>query len=483
MIFNSITYFIFLAIFVSIFWNIGVSKRKYLISLGSVIFYGFWSFLFVPLILFSSFSDFLIAQFIEKSRSTKTKKLLLVLSIFINLGLLIFFKYSIFIQDNLIGIGSYFGFMIDPFLRNIILPIGISFYTFQTISYSVDVYREDIVAEKDVFTFISYVTFFPQLVAGPILRASDVIPQIKANPPSPVASDFVIGVRRIITGLFIKVVLADSIGIVVDKLFDLPLSSFSVIDISTLAFLFGFQIYFDFAGYSSIAIGSALLIGIKFPENFNFPYIAKTPRDFWLRWHISLSSWIRDYLYSSLAAVSKATKSGSQSGMDIRSLAIVPLFLTWGIMGLWHGASWTFVAWGLYHAILITVFRVLYSLSFLSSNRKILDLFWHICTLYLVMLSWIFFRSDSLNDSFTLYQAFFDGSKYFYLGLKENYYLIAAILLSGFYSCYFWSKLDHQLVHFPAGFRYLTTILSNTLMVILIIVFMNDDMPFIYFQF
>jgi D-alanyl-lipoteichoic acid acyltransferase DltB (MBOAT superfamily) len=483
MIFNSITYILFLVIFVGIFWNISVSKRKYLISIGSVVFYGFWSFLFVPLIVFSSFSDFLLAQFIEKSRSEKRKKMLLGLSIFINLGLLIFFKYSIFIQDNLIGIGSYFGFLIDPFLRNIILPIGISFYTFQTISYSVDVYRKDITAEKDIFLFISYVTFFPQLVAGPILRAKDVIPQIKANPPLPVVNDFVIGIRRIITGLFIKVVLADSIGAVVDKSFDLPLSSFSVIDVSTLAFLFGFQIYFDFAGYSAIAIGSALLIGIRFPENFNFPYIAKTPRDFWLRWHISLSSWIRDYLYILLTTFSKATKSGSQSGMDVRSFSLAPLFLTWGIMGLWHGANWTFVAWGLYHATLITVFRVFYSLNIISSKLKIVGLFWHFCTLYLIMLSWIFFRSESLNDAFTLYQVFFDSSKYFYLGLKENYYLIASILLCGFYSCYYWSQAFQKSMYCLKELRSLTTILTSTMMVVLILVFMNDEMPFIYFQF
>ena len=169
--------------------------------------------------------------------------------------------------------------------------------------------------------------------------------------------------------------------------------------------------------------------------------------------------------------------------MDIRSSAFVPLFLSWAIMGLWHGANWTFVAWGLYHAVLIFVFRVFYSLNFLSSKLNIIDICWHFCTLYLIMLSWIFFRSESLHDSITLYQAFFDINRYFYLGLKENYYLIAATLLCGFYLSYYWTKLNNKSLLFYSGFRSITISLTNAIMVILIIVFMDDNMPFIYFQF
>ena len=226
------------------------------------------------------------------------------------------------------------GFKIDPILLKIILPLGISFYTFQTISYTVDVYRKVIKPEKDFIVYACYVTFFPQLVAGPILRAREVISQFKKtnNFNWDYISD---GFRRVLYGLFLKVVLADNIAPLVNSGFDLSLETLSAIDVWTLAFLFGLQIYFDFSGYSHIALGSAKMIGISFPENFNFPYLANSPKDFWQRWHISLSSWVRDYIYLPLLGVKyQVSSKGGLANATLNKNDQKTLFITWGLMGL-----------------------------------------------------------------------------------------------------------------------------------------------------
>ena len=219
-----------------------------------------------------------------------------MISLITNLGLLVYFKYLIFFANNAIGFANLLGAEIDLIALKIILPLGISFYTFQTISYTVDVYRGFIKPEKIFCSICMLCNFFPQLVAGPILRAKEVIPQF-VNRSSFSLDHLMIGLRFILFGLFLKVVLADNISILVDRGFIINVADLSAIDVWTLAFLFGFQIYFDFSGYSYIAIGSARMMGIVFPNNFNFPYISSSPKEFWQRWHISLSSWIRDYLY------------------------------------------------------------------------------------------------------------------------------------------------------------------------------------------
>ena len=245
------------------------------------------------------------------------------------------------------------------------MPLGISFYTFQTISYVVDVYRKVINHEPNFFIYGCYVTFFPQLVAGPILRANEVIPQFK-NHINFKYEYLNIGIRRILYGLFLKVVLADNIAPLVDLGFSTDNNSLSAIDIWTLSFLFGFQIYFDFSAYSHIAIGSAKLLGITFPENFNFPYVSSSPKEFWQRWHISLSSWIRDYLYLPIAGVKFQKNSIGGLPVEVHQdhrNKIKSLFITWSIMGLWHGANWTFLIWGLYHAIIIFSYRLIYKIK------------------------------------------------------------------------------------------------------------------------
>ena len=272
------------------------------------------------------------------------------------MGLLFYFKYLAFFAQGANEIAELAGldFSLPPL--SIILPLGISFYTFQTISYTIDVYRGFIKPERNFILYSSFVVYFPQLVAGPILRAAELVDQLSRRPPFD-PEDLVIGLRRIAYGLFLKVALADNIGPLVDAGFAEPAATLRALDVWTLSFLFGFQIYFDFSAYSHIALGSARLMGIHFPENFNFPYLASSPRDFWQRWHISLSSWIRDYLYLPLmgAQVHDRSTGGLPTVESGRSgfTRTRALFLTWGIMGLWHGANWTFVIWGLYHATLV----------------------------------------------------------------------------------------------------------------------------------
>ena len=337
MIFNSLSYLLLLVLFVPSYWLLPKNLRLFLIFLISLLFYGFWKVQFIPLLLFSTLSDWLIANQIPKSKKVH-KKILLYLSISINLGLLFYFKYLIFFVESSIGFITLIGFETPTIFLNIVLPLGISFYTFQTISYVVDVYRNQNKPEESFILYACYVTFFPQLIAGPILRSNEVIPQLKNR--SYFKLDFIFeGVKRILYGLFLKVVLADNISPLVDSGFSMNTDLISGIDVWTLAFLFGFQIYFDFSAYSHIAIGSAKLLGLSFPENFNFPYMSKSPKDFWQRWHISLSSWIRDYLYLPLINSKITNKSLGGLNSVFEKYKFGPLFLTWAIMGFWHGAN------------------------------------------------------------------------------------------------------------------------------------------------
>ena len=279
MIFNSLTYFVLLFSVVLLYWLLPYRTRLLLIFSSSLIFYGFWRVEFLPVMLISVIVDYVIS--IRMPQSTQqTKKRLLLISLVVNLGLLFYFKYLIFFSENAVGPANLLGAEVDPLVLKIILPLGISFYTFQTISYSVDVYRGIIKPEKDFILYACYVTFFPQLVAGPVLRATEVIPQFAKRPPFS-WTDVAVGLRRIVYGLFLKVVLADNIAPLVETGYSMPVDTMSALDVWTLAFLFGFQIYLDFSAYSHIAIGSALLMGIHFPENFNFPYLSNSPKDFW----------------------------------------------------------------------------------------------------------------------------------------------------------------------------------------------------------
>ncbi|MDC0470436.1 MBOAT family protein [Candidatus Pseudothioglobus singularis] len=482
MIFNSLTYLALLLIIVPLYWILPYRARLLLIFSASLIFYGFWRVEFIPIMLTSVVLDYVVALKIPTSTQLIKKRLILV-SLVINLGLLFYFKYLIFFAENAIGLFNLIGADIDPLMLNIILPLGISFYTFQTISYTVDVYRGRIKPEKDFILYGCYVTFFPQLVAGPILRASEVIHQFVKRPPF-LWSDIAIGIRRIIYGLFLKVVLADNIAPLVDTGYSIPLEAMSAIDVWTLAFLFGFQIYFDFSAYSHIALGSARLIGIKFPENFNFPYLASSPKHFWSRWHISLSSWIRDYLYLPLAGIHGHNRSiGGLANATHDIKKNKALFVTWAIMGLWHGSNWTFILWGFYHSVVIFVYRLIakYSINMNYNLKVIIGVF---LTLPIMMLSWIPFRAESLTNAIGMWLKVINISAYSSIGMRENTYLITFIILICIFIIY-WvkKKLIPLLTKKNITMLLLSEILAFSIMTSLIIVFLRPINQFIYFQF
>ena len=488
MIFNSVTYLLYLSLVVCLFWFLPQRARLWMILLTSLTFYGFWRPEFLVIMLVSAGTDFFVAQRIEASSVEQTRWRWLLASLGINLGLLFYFKYLFFFLDNAVTTLHFFGYRdISVPALNIVLPLGISFYTFQTISYTVDVYRKFIRAEKDFVLYGCFVTFFPQLVAGPILRGSELLGQLVAKPQFRLET-FVSGLRRILFGLFLKVVLADNIAPLVDVGFDQPASNLSAIDVLTLAFLFGFQIYFDFAAYSHIAIGSARLMGISFPENFNFPYMASSPREFWRRWHISLSSWIRDYLYLPIlgAKVRDRSVDGLAVAVDDRRGSSLPpmvaLFLTWAIMGFWHGANWTFVVWGVFHAACVAVFRVVEPTA-AAFPRAVSTLGGWAVTLVLMMLAWIPFRAQTVGVAAELYGKLFLVGEWQYLGMRENTYLVAAVVFVLMLLAYGVHEHSGRWLKLNRWMAFLSETVAMGATTALVFVFLRPINQFIYFQF
>ena len=491
MIFNSITFIVFLIIVVCLYWILSRNARIWLIFLSSLVFYGFWRWEFLSIVLLSTFTDYIIAIKIGETplAEKKQRKQLLYLSLIVNLGLLLYFKYLIFFTDNVSYFAELFGTSFESPVWNIILPLGISFYTFQTISYTVDVYRNHTKPIRNFALYGSYVTFFPQLVAGPILRAEEVVAQISKRPKF--SLDFLSeGIRRILYGFFLKVVLADNIAPFVNDGFALPVDTMSAIDVWTLAFLFGFQIYFDFAGYSHIAIGCAKLMGIHFPENFDFPYAAKSFKSFWKRWHISLSSWIRDYLYLPLSGVAVIDpKRKSEGGIDIAEFKETSqtkknkaLFMTWGIMGLWHGANWTFVFWGIYHSLMIYLERFFkpFRDKFHFFSRPFVG--WSI-TLPLAMLGWIPFRAESLHAVMIMYSKVINPIQYTFYSMRENVYLITFLIFLLVNITFLLTEQEIKTRNKDIWWMTPINIFKYMVLFVLIFTFFRPISQFIYFQF
>lgn len=368
MVFNSAIFALFLPVVFVLYWFAfqgSIRLRNAFLIAASYVFYGWWDVRFLALIALSSIVDYVAGRFI-----CRHPKLALAMSLTVNLGALAFFKYAGFFVSSFVAAFSSIGIDLHIGTLSIILPVGISFYTFQTLSYTIDIYRGKMQPTKDVFAFFAYVSFFPQLVAGPIERASTFLPQFLTKRTFQY-DDAVNGMRQIVWGLFKKMVVADGCASVVDPIFaDHGAHSGSTLFIG--AVLFGIQIYGDFSGYSDIAIGVARLFGFNLMRNFANPYFAVDIRDFWQRWHISLSTWFRDYVYIPLG--------GNRGSATRTSLNVLIVFL---LSGLWHGANWTFVIWGFYHAVL-----------FLPRFR-----YGALPTFLMVSLGWIFFRSASVSDA------------------------------------------------------------------------------------
>lgn len=401
MLFNSSTFLIFLPSVFLLYWfvfNKSLLKRNLLLLISSYIFYGWWDYRFLSLIFLSTLVDFLVANRLKNEEKTRNRKLLLTTSLVFNLGLLGFFKYYNFFVESWIDAWASMGVTMHASTLSIILPVGISFYTFQTLSYTIDVYRKNLEPTDNFIQFATYVSFFPQLVAGPIERAKNLLPQFSALQKF----DYNLaksGISLIVWGFFKKVVIADNCAFFVNEIFANP-SGFSASELWVGAIMFGFQIYGDFSGYSDIAIGTARLFGIRLMTNFRFPYFSRDIAEFWRRWHISLSTWFRDYLYIPLG--------GSRGGkkQQIRNTFIIFL-----VSGFWHGANWTFIVWGAIHACLFL------PLLLTNRNRKNIKVesltanhfFSMALTFTLVTLAWVFFRADSIEIGFNYIKNMFNG--------------------------------------------------------------------------
>ena len=349
MLFNSIEFIIFLPIVFFLYWFVFPQRKiqNLLTVVASYIFYGWWDWRFLVLIAFTSACSFGSGVLMSRHKDDeRTRIIISAANIIINIGILAIFKYYNFFVDNLIYLFEKIGYHLDFVTINIILPVGISFYTFQALSYTIDVYRRKINATTDIVEFFAFISFFPQLVAGPIERATNLLPQFqkKRNFNYEQAVD---GMRQMLWGFFKKVVVADNCAFFVNRYWDLY-EDFSGVSLLALAVLFTFQIYCDFSGYSDIAIGCARLFGVNLMRNFNFPYFSRSIPEFWRRWHISLMTWFRDYVYFPLGG------SRCSKWKNVRNI-----FVVWGISGLWHGANWTFIFWGIFHACLLVIYNIL----------------------------------------------------------------------------------------------------------------------------
>jgi alginate O-acetyltransferase complex protein AlgI len=397
MLFNSIDFAVFLPIVFVLYWfvvNRDLKRQNLLVVFASYVFYGWWDWRFLFLILFSTVVDFRVGLGLETQDDQKRRKLLLLCSILVNLGLLGFFKYYNFFLANFVDAFSFFGQEIGASSLKIVLPVGISFYTFQTLSYTIDVYRRKLEPTHDFVAFAAFVSFFPQLVAGPIERATNLLPQFFA-PRRFQYEKAVDGMRQILWGLFKKIVIADNCAEYANEIFNNSAGQ-SGSALVAGAFFFAFQIYGDFSGYSDIAIGTSRLFGFNLMRNFAFPYFSRDIAEFWRRWHISLSTWFRDYLYIPLGG-SKGTV-----WMRVRNTFIIFL-----VSGFWHGANWTFIVWGALNA--------LYILPVMLTNRNrlrldivaqgkllpsVADALRILFTFCLTLLAWVFFRAESVGHAF-----------------------------------------------------------------------------------
>jgi alginate O-acetyltransferase complex protein AlgI len=397
MVFNSVAFLVFILCFFPVYFLLKGNARLVFTLIASFVFYGWWDYRFLALIIFSTCMDFYLSQLIHRQLDPGNRKRALVISVILNLAFLSFFKYFNFFIDSandVLGLTGYAGGFNALY---IILPVGISFYTFQSMSYTIDVYRRVIAPEPSLLKFATFIAFFPQLVAGPIVRAVDFLPQLQSDRKFK-WPDFHLGFAQVLVGFGKKLIIADSLAPFVDAVFAYPGNYTSLVLIIGVIF-YSFQIYCDFSGYSDIAIGIAKMLGYEFPANFNMPYFSTSFSEFWQRWHISLSSWLRDYLYVSLG--------GNRNGkwMTYRNLMLTML-----LGGLWHGANYTFIIWGFLHGLFLILQRLITGVkkkAGLTFSGPLNALF-SIGIIYtFTCLAWIYFRSPDIATAHTVIRGIF----------------------------------------------------------------------------
>ena len=427
MLFNSFDFAVFLPIVFFLYWFVfrgNLRAQNALVVVASYVFYGWWDWRFLSLIIFSTLVDYVVGLRLKEAEKRSSRLALLWTSIAVNLGFLGFFKYYNFFLDNFNELFTIFGYPITAGSLNIILPVGISFYTFQTLSYTIDVYRKKLEPTNDFVAFSAFVSFFPQLVAGPIERATNLLPQFYSS-RSFDYSKAVDGLRQILWGLFKKIVIADNCAEVVNRVFANPVDH-SGSELVLAVIFFTFQIYGDFSGYSDIAIGTARLFGFNLMQNFAFPYFSRDIAEFWRRWHISLSTWFRDYLYIPLGG------SKGSTFMKVRNT-----FAIFIVSGFWHGANWTFIIWGFLNALyflpLLLMRRNRMNTGPIALNRNfpsIREFAGMMITFTLTMFAWLFFRAESMEQAISMVGQIFSSSL-FYAPHKYilKYQLMAVIAL------------------------------------------------------
>ncbi len=484
MLFNSIDFAIFLPVVFLIYWfvvNKNLKWQNLFVVVASYVFYGWWDYRFLSLILFSTVTDYIIGIALSKEERNKQRKVLLWVSILINIGFLGFFKYYNFFLDNFITAFSFFGVSINARSLNIILPVGISFYTFQTMSYTIDVYKRKLEPTKDFIAFAAFVSFFPQLVAGPIERATNLLPQFYVKRTFDY-SRAVDGLRQILWGFFKKLVIADNCAKFANLIFNNS-DSYPGSALLLGALFFTFQIYGDFSGYSDIAIGTARLFGFNLMRNFAFPYFSRDIAEFWRRWHISLSTWFRDYVYIPLG--------GSRGGlwMKIRNTFIIFL-----LSGFWHGANWTFIVWGALNAFYFL------PLMLMNKNRKNIEivaqgkllptaseLIAMVVTFGLTVFAWIFFRAENMTHALSYIKGIFSSSLFTVpVFAGRNLEAVTVLVLIVVFTVMEWLGRENQYAIEKTGLtwkrRYRWAF--YILIVFTIIIFMPlVESAFIYFQF
>ena len=480
MLFNSFEFIVFLPIVFLLYWFVFRGRRwqNLLVVVASYIFYGWWDVRFLLLIALTSLFSFWSGLLIEHYEGRRRwQQVVSAANIVLNLGILGVFKYYNFFVENLDALFGALGWHLDWVTMQIILPVGISFYTFQALSYSIDVYQKKLPATHDALEFFAYISFFPQLVAGPIERATNLLPQFQGQRHFDYAKA-VDGCRQMLWGFAKKLLIADNCATVVNGYWD-QYAELPGLSLFLLGVLFTFQIYCDFSGYSDIAIGCSRLFGFNLMRNFNFPYFSRSIPEFWRRWHISLTTWFRDYIYFPLGG------SRCDKWKIIRNV-----FIVWGISGLWHGANWTFVCWGLFHATLLAIYNLFgintkykYVVAYgryLPNMKEALQM---ALTFFLAVIGWIIFRAESISQAWEFLSSMVTNRFYDASMLYGTEYLYSGLLLLFIE----WLQRDKQhALQLPTKglFKYALMRYGLYLAIVLLIFkFSGEVQTFIYFQF
>ncbi len=465
MIFSSLEFIIF---FIIVLTGLALmpgrnTARKFLLLIASYYFYAYWDWRFLSLIWISTIVDYVVGAQLGRTRASGRRKALLMVSLAVNLGLLGFFKYFNFFIESFTPIVQAVGF--NPGTLEIILPVGISFYTFQTLSYTIDIYRGQLKPHRSMLDFALFVAFFPQLVAGPIVRAAHFLPQLLESKPL-TRDNFYVGFQRFTYGLFKKVFIADRLAMFSDHVFA-NAGAYDCPSTWLAAAAYSLQIYFDFSGYSDMAIGAARIMGYDLGANFSFPYLSKSPREFWRRWHISLSTWVRDYIYIPLG--------GNRKG-PVRTY--VNLMVSMLLCGLWHGAAWTFVAWGGLHGLALLGNRIISGGNNGSRSGFAGFLYWT-GTMLFVVVGWVLFRSESFGKAALMLGQMFwphDGVNWLYPFVP--FILLGTLIVHLLEKHGAWQRLL-----LPESARWYSPAILFSLLWLVAVFYPEGFKPFIYFQF